>query len=72
MKAILEFNLPEDQFDFDTAVSAQKYYGILFDLDQKLRGEIKHGHGFKTANEALQVTRQFLNDSMMEADISFR
>lgn len=44
MKAILEFNLPEDQNDFEHAQKAGLYYSILFEVrNQLLRPARKHG-----------------------------
>jgi hypothetical protein len=37
MKAILEFNLPDDQQDFDLANSGLKFWSVLWSLDQSLR-----------------------------------
>ena len=34
MKAILEFNLPEDKENFDLANNALNYYSALFEFDQ--------------------------------------
>jgi hypothetical protein len=39
MKAILEFNLPEDKGEFDFANNAVNYYSALFEFDQWLRSE---------------------------------
>jgi len=41
-EAILKFNLPEDQYDFEQAVNAGKYRTILWDLDQFLRDKTKY------------------------------
>jgi len=41
-EAILKFNLPEEQSDFDTANNGGKYYLVLWDLDQYLRNFIKY------------------------------
>jgi hypothetical protein len=41
-KAILEFNLPEEQSEFETTTNAEKYYSILWELDQYLRNSIKY------------------------------
>ncbi len=41
-KAILEFNLPEEQLEFEQAVNASKYSSVLWDLDQYLRGQVKY------------------------------
>ena len=42
MKAILEFNLPEDKEDFDFATNAVNYYSALVEFDQWLRSEYKY------------------------------
>jgi hypothetical protein len=42
MKAVLEFNLPEDQYEYDTANNASKYRSVLWDLDQYLRNKVKY------------------------------
>ncbi len=42
MKAVLEFNLPEDQDDFDTATNGWKYRSVLCDIDNFLRSKLKY------------------------------
>ena len=42
MKAILEFNLPEDQSDFDLAVKAPDMRIALDGIRQYLRGKVKY------------------------------
>ena len=42
MKATIEFNLPEDQTEFDIATNANKYYSALFNFQQYLRNKLKH------------------------------
>ncbi len=37
MKATLEFNLPDDQNEFDLAVQGSKMYVALWDISQELR-----------------------------------
>lgn len=37
MKAILEFELPDDQEDFDAARQGRIYYGKLFDVQNIMR-----------------------------------
>jgi hypothetical protein len=41
-KATLEFNLPEEQSEFDITSNAGKYYSVLWDLDQYLRNCVKY------------------------------
>ena len=42
MKATLEFNLPEDQSDFDLAVNGDKAQSALWEMDQWLRSQYKY------------------------------
>ena len=42
MKAILEFNLPEDQPEFDLAVNGSKMHLVLWEMDQWLRAQYKY------------------------------
>ena len=42
MKATLEFNLPEEREEFETSVNAYRYKSALWELDNYLRGKIKH------------------------------
>ena len=42
MKATLEFNLPDDQDDFQDAVNGQKWRLMVWNFDQKLRSQLKY------------------------------
>ena len=42
MKAILEFNLPEEQQRFDFANNGLNYYSALCEFDEWLRSEYKY------------------------------
>jgi len=44
MKAILEFNLPEDEVEFRQAVDAGNMHCVLFDFSQHLRQKLKYGN----------------------------
>jgi hypothetical protein len=45
MKAIIEFNLPEEEGLFQRAVAGSKAISLLHDLAQELRTSIKHTSG---------------------------
>ena len=64
MKAILEFNLPEDKEDFDFATNAVNYYSALCEFDQWLRSEYKYN-----GNEAMVPVREKLNEIINENNI---
>ncbi len=62
MKAILEFNLPEDNGDHNICVKAFAMYATLREMDEWLRGKIKYGHEYKTIDEALVAVRDELRE----------
>ena len=43
MKAILQFNLPEEQDEFEVAQNGWKYRRVISDIDQYLRTVVKYG-----------------------------
>ena len=43
MKAILEFNLPEDEEQFNVASKGMEWALVVWDIDQLLRNKLKHG-----------------------------
>ena len=43
MKAILEFNLPEEEPEFMEAVNGGMFKHVLWQLDQNLRANLKYG-----------------------------
>lgn len=42
MKAILEFNLPEDKVDFDLALQGSDWKHVCWQMDQYLRKRVKY------------------------------
>lgn len=58
MKAILEFNLPEDQHEYDLAVQSQRLHSFLWDFSQQLRSWYKYHNDFKDSNDALDKIRE--------------
>jgi hypothetical protein len=42
MRARLDFDLPEEQTEFDLAVNASKLHSVLWELDQFLRAKVKY------------------------------
>lgn len=71
-KAILEFNLPEEQSEFNDAISAARVKSMLWDFSQQLRSWDKYHHDFKDADDALDKTREqfyrLLNEHNVEID----
>lgn len=58
MKAILQFDLPEDQHDYEIAVQAPKIQSFIWDFSQQLRAWQKYHHDFKNADDALDQIRE--------------
>jgi hypothetical protein len=68
MKAILEFNLPEDNQEFELAAKALKMFGTLWDFDVWLRTEIKYNNQeqYEPVREKL---RELMNDNRIDFDM---
>lgn len=58
MKAILEYNLPDDQHEYDIAIQANRTQSFLWDFSQRLRSWRKYYHDFKDADDALDKIRE--------------
>jgi hypothetical protein len=64
MKAILEFNLPEERTEHLAAVHAVTLMAALDEADETLRGYLKHGAPtMDKALEAMQQVRGILCDA---------
>ena len=66
MKAILQFNLPEEQYEFDSAVTGSQWHNLVSDLDEKLRQDIKH-QNFGDTTRVAGVEIQLLSAPYGEA-----
>lgn len=73
MKAILEFNLPEDQHDYNVAVQSPRVQRFLWDFSQQLRSWYKYHHDFTNADDALNKIRdefyRLLNEHNIDMDL---
>jgi len=74
MKAILEFELPEDKQDFDFATQGSDWWNVCWEMDQWLRGQIKHAPDsmsddtYKTLEECREKLRELIHDSNLNID----
>ena len=73
MKAILEFNLPDDQDDFKKAVDGYKWALAAWDMDQYLRSQTKYAPDSmpEEVYDALQAARDKLHEIIHEYTLSF-
>ena len=67
MKATLEFNLPDDQDDFNHATNAVNYYYALCEFDQWLRSEYKY-NGKEEMYEVREKLREIILSNNVNID----
>ena len=70
MKAILEFELPEDKEQFDVAAKAMDWALLVWDLDQSIRSLLKY-HPEEYDHKALDHIRDEIHDMMEERGLQF-
>ncbi len=71
MKAILEFNLPEDKVDFDLAIQGSDWKHVCWEMDQLLRKHLKYDNDLKEDEvKMLQYVRdefwKFINENNVD------
>lgn len=69
MKATLEFNLPEEQEEYETANKANLYKAALSDCLQKLREDYKYGNHKALVTSYIEETRARLYEIIQEYNI---
>ena len=66
MKAILEFNLPEEQHEHQDALRGSEWKWAISDLVEYLRSQIKHGENsaeeYRTFERVRDRMTEILND----------
>ena len=74
MKAILEFNLPEEQTDFYLATKGKDWWKVCWDMEQWLRQQNKYmpdNRFNKDKDIAYLEVREMLIDIMNENGVNF-
>jgi len=74
MKAILEFILPEDKIEFETATKSMDWAILAWDIDQYIRNRLKYQTDklqTSSAKEELELLRNELRDLMEESGLQF-
>lgn len=68
MKAILEFNLPEEQYEHQAALLGSAALLTIDDLLGEIRNKIKYGAGYfeNSDNETLETVRKFLIEAKQD------
>ena len=65
--ATLEFDLPDEQTEFRSATQGSHAKGILWDIDQRLRGLLKHGDPSESEARLAEEVRQMIRDGCCDA-----
>ena len=74
MKAILEFILPEDKIEFETATKSMDWAILAWEIDQSIRNRLKYQSeklDTSSAKEELELLRNELRDLMEENGLQF-
>jgi hypothetical protein len=75
MKAILEFNLPEDQTEYQMVNDASKMFNVIWDMKQWLRSQTKYAPDsmsddtYKAFEECREKLNELLVDNQVNLDI---
>ena len=70
-EAILKFNLPEENNEYQKAINGASWAHVVWELDEAfLRNCLKYGHEYKSADEALEAVRDKLRELMEENDLN--
>ena len=72
MKAILKFNLPDDEQEYNLANNATNFWNVLWELDQDLRSKTKYAADNlpQEKYDAYQEIRDKLHELMTENNVS--
>jgi hypothetical protein len=71
MRAILEFDLPEDTAELHAASDGMDWALLAWDLDQQCQDWIKYDKEFADPVHALEGIRGFILDRMEEKSLKF-
>jgi hypothetical protein len=71
MKAIIEYNLPDEESEFRTAMNGQKYQSCLWEMDQWLRSKLKYDDNLTQEQfDIYQLVREKLREIINEHTVS--
>ena len=69
MKVILEFDLPEENLDFQAALNGHNYKSAIWDFDQLLRSEMKYKDLPNDTYKAYKYCREELRKILAEDNL---
>jgi hypothetical protein len=71
MKAKLIFNLPEEQEEFNDAVNGSAFKTAIWELDQYMRSQLKHGDLPDDVHEKVQEIRDQLHSILDDNKVMY-
>jgi hypothetical protein len=72
MKAILEFDLPDDHYEHKVAIEGIKYMCVLTELDEWFRSKLKYDSTLDEKQyEVYEKSREQLRDIMYNNGVTF-
>ena len=71
MKAKLTFNLPEEQEDFNDAVNGTAFKSVVWELDQYMRSQLKHGDLADDVHDKVQEIRDQLHSILNDNNVMY-
>ena len=75
MKAKLNFDLPEDKYEYEMAVNGNKWYNVAWDMYQYLRGKTKypsddaHKEYLKAMHECKDELFRIMSDNGIDLEV---
>ena len=70
MKAILEFNLPEEQAEHYCAIKGADMFNVLWDLKAELRSMLKYGELPEQQHKIVEQIQGYLIQSLNDNDVN--
>lgn len=72
MKAVLEFDLRTEKFQFMRAVNGLSWSQIVYDVDETFRRELKHNEDLTDEQRACyEKVREVIREEMLDHNVNF-
>ena len=71
MKATIEFNLPEDEEQFNAANKGMDWALLAWDMDNILRDKLKYGKLLPNTRAELEEIRDTLNEMLVDKGLNY-
>ncbi|NWJ57779.1 hypothetical protein HX858_08580 [Marine Group I thaumarchaeote] len=71
MKVILEFNLPEEEEQFNAANKGMDWALLTWDMDNILRDKLKYGKLLPNTRAELEEIRDTLNEMLVDKGLIY-